>query len=273
MGSSLCRRSLRLARFTVIWYSEFCKLFIFRINMFGGTDCSMHSRIHRQVKSHPEQRECSSINGMTTSKLIHPSEAVMYTGPSNMHDNRMVWATLTRRGTQHFISQNYPRNLMDYAEPEDHYEAIDQPVSTVNYSPCQKGLDSMELSRKHAGIDNCGFTDYDYEDPMPLIESNQLNTMENREDAQYYATLGNTDMRCTSLGSSCRREVPHNFPLRPRVSSPTRIEHPNLPPLNLYPHKGANMIMTLKRNGTLSYRNNDNIVYRTNDNLLPKYGC
>ena len=25
--------------------------------------------------------------------------------------------------------------------------------------------------------------------------------------------------------------------LRPRVSSPTRIEHPNLPPLNLQPHK------------------------------------
>lgn len=25
--------------------------------------------------------------------------------------------------------------------------------------------------------------------------------------------------------------------LRPRVSSPTRIEHPNLPPLNLYPKK------------------------------------
>ncbi|XP_011705897.1 PREDICTED: uncharacterized protein LOC105461107, partial [Wasmannia auropunctata] len=27
--------------------------------------------------------------------------------------------------------------------------------------------------------------------------------------------------------------------LRPRVSSPTRIEHPNLPPLNLHPHKRA----------------------------------
>lgn len=237
--------------------------------MFEGTDCSMHSRIHRQVKSHPEQRDCSSINGMTTSKLMHPSEAVMYIGPSKIHDNRMVWAALTPHGTQHFISDNYPR----IAEPEDHYEAIDQPVSTVNYSPCQKGLDSMEFSRKHAGIDNCGFTDYDYEEPMPLIESYQLNAMENHEDDPYYATLGNTDMRCASLGSSYRREAPHNLPLRPQVSSPTRIEHPNLPPLNLYPHKGANMTLTLKKNGTLSYRNNDNIVYRANDNLLPKYGC
>lgn len=26
---------------------------------------------------------------------------------------------------------------------------------------------------------------------------------------------------------------------RPRVSSPTRIEHPNLPPLNLHPNKTA----------------------------------
>ncbi|KAF2900323.1 hypothetical protein ILUMI_05858 [Ignelater luminosus] len=227
------------------------------MNIFGSNECSMvHSRDHRQIKNH-EPRECSAINNMNTNKLVvHPSEAVLYTGPSNMQDNRMVWAALTPRGTQHFISENYPRNLIDYAENEDHYETIDnlniQPVPTVTYNTCQK--------------------DYDYEDPTPLIESYQLSDIENRDDSPYYSTLGNTDMRCASLGSSYRRGIPLNLPLRPRVSSPTRIEHPNLPPLNLYPHKGGNMTMTLKRNN-LTYRKPDNIAYRNNDNLLPKYGC
>lgn len=244
------------------------------MNIFGSNECSMvHNRDHRQIKNH-EPRECSSINNMNTNKIVHPSEAVLYTGPSNVQDNRMVWAALTPRGTQHFISENYPRNLIDYAEHEDHYETIEnlnvQPVSTVTYNTCQKGL-RMKLTKESKGIDNSGFVDYDYEDPTPLIEGYQLNDIENRDDSPYYSTLGNTDMRCASLGSSFRRGIPLEMPLRPRVSSPTRIEHPNLPPLNLYPHKGANMTMTLKRNN-LSYRKADNIPYRNND-LLPKYGC
>ncbi|KAK4883722.1 hypothetical protein RN001_007041 [Aquatica leii] len=224
------------------------------MNIFGGNECSIvHTRDIRQIKNH-EPRECSSINNINTNKIVHPSEAVLYTSPSNVQDNRMVWAALTPRGTQHFISENYPRNLIDYAETDDHYETIDnlnvQPVATVTYTTCQK--------------------DYDYEDPTPLIESYQLNDIENRDDAPYYTTLGNTDMRCASLGSSYRKEIALNLPLRPRVSSPTRIEHPNLPPLNLYPHKSGNATMTLKRN--LPYRKTDSIAYR-NDNILPKYSC
>lgn len=224
------------------------------MNIFGNNECSMvHTRDHhRQIKNH-EPRECTSINNMNTNKLVHPSEAVLYTGPSNVQDNRMVWAALTPRGTQHFISENYPRNLIDY---EDHYETVDnlniQPVATVTYTTCQK--------------------DYDYEDPTPLIESYQMNDIENRDESPYYASFGNTDMRCASLGSSYRRGIALNLPLRPRVSSPTRIEHPNLPPLNLYPHKGANATITLKRNN-LTYRKADSISYRSNDTILPKYGC
>ncbi|KAF5282978.1 hypothetical protein FQA39_LY04849 [Lamprigera yunnana] len=226
------------------------------MNIFGGNECSMvHNRDHhRQIKNH-EPRECSAINNINANKLVHPSEAVLYTSPSNVQDNRMVWAALTPRGTQHFISENYPRNLIDYVENDDHYETIDnlniQPVSTVTYTTCHK--------------------DYDYEDPTHLIESYQLNDIENREDSSYYTSLGNTDMRCASLGSSYRKGIALNLPLRPRVSSPTRIEHPNLPPLNLYPHKNANGTMTLKKN-SLVYRKADNVAYR-NDNILPKYGC
>ncbi|XP_018565484.1 uncharacterized protein LOC108906654 [Anoplophora glabripennis] len=216
------------------------------MNMFNSNECSLHTRDHRQIKNH-ESRDCSSVNNINGNKLVHPSETVLYHGAPNMQDNRMVWAALTPRGTQHFISENYPRDLIDYGENDDHYETIDnlniQPVipkHPISYHQYQK--------------------DYEYEDPTPLIESYQMNNMENME-SPHYQILGNTDMRCASLGlgtNTLRRGIPIS---RPRVSSPTRIEHPNLPPLNLYPHKGN----TLKKNSTLSYRTVD-------AGTLPKYG-
>ncbi|XP_074033204.1 uncharacterized protein isoform X2 [Leptinotarsa decemlineata] len=202
------------------------------MNMLGSNDCSLH----RQMKNH-EQRDCSGIPSLNSSKMGHPSETVLYHG-TNLHDNRMVWATLTPRGTQHFISENYPPDLIDYGETEDHYETIDSIEAVV--PPISHPVSHYPK-------------DYEYEDPTPLIESYQLNNME--VDAQYQV-IGNTDMRCSSL-NTMRRSLPIS---RPRVSSPTRIEHPNLPPLNLYPHKG-----TLKKNATLSYKAVDGAT-------LPKYG-
>ncbi|KAJ8965287.1 hypothetical protein NQ317_001999, partial [Molorchus minor] len=235
------------------------------MNMFGGNECSLHTRDHRQLKTHPS-RDCSSVGNLNSNKIVHPSETVLYHGTPSMQDNRMVWAALTPRGTQHFISENYPRDLIDYGEPDDHYETIDnlnvQPVvppHPVSYHPYQKGL-ILKLAREKSSFDNSGFVDYDYEDPTPLIESYQLNSME-AADSSHYQMLGNTDMRCASLGigtNTLKRHVPI---IRPRVSSPTRIEHPNLPPLNLYPHKGN----TLKKNSSLNYRTIDS-------GTLPKYG-
>lgn len=243
------------------------------MHIFDGNECSMHSRgDHRQMKNH-EPRECASVANLNGNKLIHPTETVMYHGGANIQDNRMVWAALTPHGTQHFISENYPRDLIDYGETDDHYEAVDhlniqpvvmplvQPVTMCNNS-YQKGLTlkfDSKASEKSSGFDHSGFADYDYEDPTPLIESYQLNDMENCEIAQY-SVIDNTDMRCASLGFAANT-IRRAYPLRPRVSSPTRIEHPNLPPLNLYPHKSN----TLKRN-TLSYRSVD-------AGTLPKYGC
>lgn len=231
--------------------------------MFSGNDCSIHTR---QIKNH-EQRDCSTVNNLNSSKLVHPSETVLYHGATNnIQDNRMVWAALTPRGTQHFISENYPSDLVDYREPEDHYETIENLQPVLPPHPpypssygTYKGL-NLRLSREQASFDNHALLDYDYEEPTPLIESYQL---ENRE-VPYNAYLGNTDMRCSSLAmgnNTLRRGVAMGVPIRPRVSSPTRIEHPNLPPLNLYPsHKGG----TLKKN----------VGYRTPDSMtLPKYGC
>ena len=43
---------------------------------------------------------------------------------------------------------------------------------------------------------------------------------------------------------------------RPLVSSPTRIEHPNIAPLNMFPHRG-----TLNKKSTLSRRISDGTAY------------
>uniref|UniRef100_A0A6P7GMZ0 Uncharacterized protein LOC114344643 isoform X1 n=1 Tax=Diabrotica virgifera virgifera TaxID=50390 RepID=A0A6P7GMZ0_DIAVI len=211
------------------------------MNMFGGNDCSLH----RQMKNH-EPRECTAVPTLNGTKIIHPTDTVLYHG-TNIQDNRMVWATLTPRGTQHFISENYPPDLIDYGD-EDHYETIDNIGAVVPpVPPYPKAIEK-------SSFDNSGFLDYEYEDPTPLIESYQLTNIE--PDTSHYPMIGNADMRCSNL-NTLRRHVPIS---RPRVSSPTRIEHPNLPPLNLYPHKG-----TLKKNGTLSYR-------AVEGSTLPKYG-
>ncbi|XP_022905865.1 uncharacterized protein [Onthophagus taurus] len=256
------------------------------MNMFGHNECSVHVRdVHRPIKPH-EPRDCSSMNTMVaTNKLLHPSETVLYHPTAhnlNPTDNRMVWAALTPRGTQHFISETFPRDLVDYVEADDHYETIEnvniKPTSTVNQLnhhqiiqteiPDDYQTYTMTLKANKGGtFENNGFVDYDYEDPTPLIESYQLDDMEH----QYAVLGGNTDMRCSSLGLglgglSGGNSLRRGFSLRPEVSSPTRIENPNLPPLNLYPHNKSNS-NTFRRNTTMT-------TYRPQDVAFThKYGC
>lgn len=98
-------------------------------------------------------------------------------------------------------------------------------------------------------FDACVLADYDYEDPTPLIRPSPRGPS---RDYPHYATLENTDMRCASLGGAATlRRAPPPPLIRPRVSSPTQIEHPNLPPLNLHPR---NKGMTLKRDA-MNFRN------------------
>nr|CAD7575353.1 unnamed protein product [Timema californicum] len=86
-------------------------------------------------------------------------------------------------------------------------------------------------SEQAASFDNSAFVDSD--DPTPLLESYQLNDM---LEAAGGVT---TPLRRTPSGSP---QLP-----RPLVSSPTRIEHPNLPPLNLHPHARSLRRSTLTR--------------------------
>lgn len=77
-------------------------------------------------------------------------------------------------------------------------------------------------------FDNTGFVDSDSQ--TPLMESYQLNELVDSDNTSNSSTLKKSQ--------------------RLRVSSPTRIENPNLPPLNLHPHR------TIRR-ATLQRRDSD----------------
>lgn len=214
--------------------------------MFGGSEYNMH----RQMK-HVEPKDCSSVSNINSTKFGQPADAILYPG-NNSNDNRIIWAALTPRGTQHFVSENYPNELIDYGENEDHYETIDNVTDiTTPDSYYTKGL-TISAGKETSSFDNSGFVDCEYEDPAPLM-TYQVGL----DGAHYQQILGNTDMRCGNL-NTMKITVPIS---RPKVSPPTRIEHPNLPPLNLYPLKGN----TLNKNGTLNYRSVDG-------GALPKFG-
>ncbi|CAH1127091.1 unnamed protein product [Ceutorhynchus assimilis] len=213
------------------------------MNLLGSSEhCSLHGRDLRPLKN------LEPNTALTNGKMIHPVNTSFYTPAPTMQDNRMVWAAITPRGTEHFISENYSRNLMCYEPPEDHYETIE------NLAPHPQ----IPMNANHVAY--YGYhKEYEYEDPTPLIESYQLNDIEFVGDHQYQIIGGNTDMRCSNLGYD---PLKRQFPImKPRVSSPTRIEHPNLPPLNMFPRSANN---TLKKNAQ---------CYRTMDpGKLPKYG-
>lgn len=91
-------------------------------------------------------------------------------------------------------------------------------------------------------FDNSGFIDYDYEDPTPLIDAYNTDDMDSgyQEPHEIVGTLS----RCSP---------------RPLVSSPTRIEYPNIAPLNMHPHRNhtgtlGSMIGTMNKKTTLSRR-------------------
>ncbi|ENN74484.1 hypothetical protein D910_03889 [Dendroctonus ponderosae] len=209
------------------------------MHLFGHTE---HCSLHTSSLKHLEPRDCNTLpNG--NSKLGHPMNTSFYTPTPRLQDNRMVWAAITPRGTEHFISENnYSRNLVCYEPPpEDHYESID----------------NLPPQRRHENSNHVAYYGYhkefDYDDPTPLIEHYQMGDIEYVGDHQYQI-IGNSDMRCSSLALNQQSLARHIPILKSRVSSPTRIEHPNLPPLNLLPQRSANN--TLKKN-SINYRTMD----------------
>ncbi|XP_055913521.1 uncharacterized protein LOC129947112 [Eupeodes corollae] len=188
----------------------------------------------------------SNIKQTTMSALGEPSKAnpfmaggILYPCATNRdslqhqltNDNRLLWATLTPHGTRHFVS-DYPLGH------DGHYEVVDyrakDPVPARDYvkrTPIKS-------------FDNSGFIDYDYEDPTPLMDS-------------YHDDLDSGYQEPQEVLGTLSRSSP-----RPLVSSPTKIENPNIPPLNIYPHRSnTSHSGTLNRKATLSRRISDASSY------------
>lgn len=200
------------------------------------------------------------MDGSTLSKAkgVKGCEAVLYPCPSSggavTPDSRVLWAALTPRGTTHHFTAEPPV----YHQPHHHHHSVPLYGSTLQHQarslppiptspqnpPAQVSpYQIMQITQQLSDVlpvsfDNSAFIDSD--DPTPVVESYQLSELV--ETSSNTATIGSTN--------SMRRSSPHSSP-RPRVSSPTRIEHPNLPPLNLHPsHRGL-------RRATLSRRESD----------------
>lgn len=125
-------------------------------------------------------------------------------------DNRMLWATLTPHGTRHFVSEAF-------VTQDDHYEVIDyhNQRNQINCDTMEKH-DTLRQTQIKA-FENSGFVDFDYEDPTPLMES--YNTDDMDSGYQEPQNLSGSFNDCS---------------LRTYVSTPTRIDNPNMTPLNLY---------------------------------------
>lgn len=134
-------------------------------------------------------------------------------------DNRMLWATLTPHGTQHFISE-------PFVPQDDHYEVID--YHNRHY---ETSTELRKNAKNKNSFENSGFVDFDYEDPTPLMDS--YNTDDIDSGYQEPQTINGS----FNEGS-----------LRAYVSTPTRIENPNMAPLNI--HRGY-------ESGTVGSRKSD----------------
>lgn len=146
-------------------------------------------------------------------------------------DNRMLWATLTPHGTRHFVSETF-------IPQDDHYEIVDYHR--------QHGIEKQE-SRKNTlktSFENSGFVDFDYEDPTPLMESYNTDDI----DSGYQEPQ---NLNGSTYEGSLRGQY---------VSTPTRIENPNLAPLNLYHQQQQQQPQQLQHG---SSRNNLDVVTGT----------
>lgn len=99
----------------------------------------------------------------------------------------------------------------------------------------------MEINQTFSQtFDNNGFTDFDYEEMANLAEFYHDDHDSGYQEPQ--EVLG-----------TLNRALP-----RPLVSSPTRIEHPNMPPLNAHPIRSHNNnTLTLNKKSTINRRISD----------------
>lgn len=213
-----------------------------------------------------------------TEGVLYPTHHITVDHPV-VTDNRLLWAALTPRGgTQHFLSSDgyiqtqrlsNEYNGLNPITPtndiaDNTYETIENylPILTADGPQTTPVVFKNQFKSKEfnitscvptikqatkASFDNSGFVDYDYEDPTPLIESYQLNDIDHDVNPYAEVEIGHNTAHINQINNtlgSLRRAAQ----VRPRISSPTRIENPNMPPLNLHPHSG-------NPNGGYTHRN------------------
>ncbi|ETN65571.1 hypothetical protein AND_002656 [Anopheles darlingi] len=234
--------------------------FCFRCSSFGY---SYHDSNLKQPPLHAlasEPTTAKTAGFLAGGTILYPTNHVVHHGtnphhPNHHHhlhqpvaygpDNRTLWAALTPHGTQHFITESYG------GHPDDHYEVIDYGRKHEQYIPSGSvgggsviiggsGAPNGTLVKSKNSFENSGFVDYDYEDPTPLMESYGAGHFDDM-DSGYQEPQ-------EVLGASLNRSNANTTINRSTiVSSPTRIEHPNMAPLNLYP-----TVQSQHRSGTLS---------------------
>ncbi|XP_014609452.1 PREDICTED: uncharacterized protein LOC106789603 isoform X1 [Polistes canadensis] len=178
----------------------------------------------------------NATTGMQTKNGRIQNEAVLYPcAADTMQDSRVMWATLTPRGTtRHYLEEHTYETIGGgqfhkracSTTPTEHVKLktyADPPVTTPVYV----------RPKDDKAFDNTAFVDY--EEPLSVkTEYYQLNDVLEPNDSGILTIQRGT--------------------LRPHVSSPTRIEHPNLPPLNLLPHKRSS------KKGSIGQHNSDTLL-------------
>lgn len=169
---------------------------------------------HDTTTKHPPipALDASTLNGHGDKSANMMHGTMLYPFIPNTHyqsgcgtDNRMLWATLTPHGTRHFISEAF-------ISQDDHYEIVDYHR--------QHGIEKQDSCKNNlkTSFENSGFVDFDYEDPTPLMESYNTDDI----DSGYQEPQ---NLNGSTYDGSLRGQY---------VSTPTRIDNPNLTPLNLY---------------------------------------
>lgn len=173
--------------------------------------------------------------------ILYPCQTTEHAIQQQMaKENRMLWAALTPHGTRHFVASGQP-----FPNYEDHYEVIDYRTNKSMPKSREATLNVKKNPTK--SFDNNGFTDFDYED---VNMANEL----------YHDDHDSGYQEPHEIVSTMNRNSP-----RLLVSTPTRIENPNIPPLNMHPHR--NGTLTLNKKSTLTRRTSESLNYYGSQNI------
>lgn len=165
-------------------------------------------------------------------------------------ENRLLWAALTPRGTRHFVATTDRFSNLD-----DHYEVVDYQGNRV-MRPRESA--TLKMLHPNRSFDNSGFTEFDYE---------EMSAAMNRTDSFIHDDRDSGYQEPHDVISTLNRSSP-----RPVVSTPTRIEHPNIPPLNMHPHRGHGH-SSGAGGGPYTPQKRSTLSRRTSDVTMNMYGA